>query len=376
MVGRMTGFRVLGQLMRLGARAAGTASLERACELVSAALRDAGVVDVSTQRFPLLAYQPITPQLTIAGTTWAAGPCMYSQSTPPAGVEGLIEFIGVDRFLPGLFEPDVFAIVDDDGWEAARVYGNPIEGGGAGAFAASAGPTLTGPSAYISNSDSRRLRAYEGKVARLVSGGSLRPGVVQRNVLGVLPGSDPRRIIISAHYDSAWGSPGAIDNGTGVEGLLRLAEAFAARQSRPFTLVFALFAAEEAGLAGARAYVNHARVRGELSDIVALVNLDCIGAGETLRLLVGPDTLAHAVQRTVEELDLRELYEVAFLPPGPGADHFPFVSEGIPGVTISLFPYLDYHLPTDVESLVDHQQFERLVEFARAVVDDLGEGRT
>ena len=208
-----------------------------------------------------------------------------AEPTPPVGGEGRIEFIGIVRVLPGLFEPEVFAIRDEGGLEVARLYGNPIEGGGAGAFAASAGPTLTGPAAYVSNADARRLREQQiGATARLVSGGVLRPGVRQRNILGVLPGDDPRSIVVSAHYDSAWGSPGAIDNATGVEGVLRLAEEFAARDSRPVTLVFALFAAEEAGLAGARAFVNQARIRGESaassrsSTSIALVSASRCGS--------------------------------------------------------------------------------------------------
>ena len=374
-VGRVTPPRVLQRLMPLGARAAGTSAVEEACELLCGALREAGVVDLSTQTFSLLMYEPDEPRLTIDGTSWAAGPCMYSQPTPAAGVEGRIEFIGVDRFLPGLFEPHVFAIVDERDLEVARLYGNPIEGGGAGAFAASAGPTLTGPAVYVSNADSRRLREQHiGATARLVSGGALRPGVAQRNILGVLPGDDPRSIIVSAHYDSAWGSPGAIDNATGVEGLLRLAEEFAASDSRWATLLFALFAAEEAGLAGARAFVNQARIRGRLDSILAIINLDCIGAGESLRLLVGPDALTNIVERAVDRLQLRELYDVVFLPPGPGADHFPFVSEGVPGLTISFFPYPDYHLPTDVASLLDPQRMAHALDLARVLVEDLATG--
>jgi Peptidase family M28 len=366
---------VFPQLLPLGARAAGTAPAEEARELLCGALREAGIVDVSTQAFPLVVYEPDKPRLMIDGISWAAGPCMYSQPTPPVGVEGRLEFIGVDRFLPGLFEPHVFAILDEDGSEVARLYGNPIEGGGAGAFAASTGPTLTGPAAYVSNADSRRLRDQQiGVTARLVSGGVLRPGVVQKNILGVLPGHDPRSIVISAHYDSAWGSPGAIDNATGVEGVLRLAEEFAARDSRPVTLVFALFAAEEAGLAGSRAFVNQARIRGQLGNLVAIVNLDSIGTGQALTLLVGPDTLKSTVERAVERLQLRDLYEVIFLPPGPGSDHFPFVSEGVPGLTLSFFPYPDYHLQTDVASLLDPQRLERGVDLARVVVEDLVQG--
>ena len=97
--------------------------------------------------------------------------------------QGRIEFIGVDRGLPGLFEPHVFAIVDERDLEVARLYGNPIEGGGAGAFAASVGPTLTGPAVYVSNADSlgsETARRRDGS-ARLRR--ALRPGVASKTFL-------------------------------------------------------------------------------------------------------------------------------------------------------------------------------------------------
>jgi Zn-dependent M28 family amino/carboxypeptidase len=92
------------------------------------------------------------------------------------------------------------------------------------------------------------------------------------NVLGLLPGSDPRLaaevVVYTAHHDHLGaGAPdaegdaiynGAIDNATGVSQLLALAEAFAALPARPRrSILFAFVAAEEQGLLGSQHYAQN-----------------------------------------------------------------------------------------------------------------------
>jgi hypothetical protein len=369
----MSNFPIVEELTRLGPRPAGSEACDAAHGLLRESLANAGL-DVETQQFRLVTYEPDRLDLRVDGVQIEAGPCMYSQPTPPGGVEGRLEFLGYDAFLPGLFEPLVLAIMDTSGNEVARIYGNPIEGGGAGAFASSAGPTLTGPAAYVGHADACRLRERESEQwASLVSGGAYRPGVEQRNLVARLPGAHAQSIIVSAHYDSAWGATGAVDNATGVEAVVRLAKELATRPERPVTYTFALFAAEEAGLAGARAFVHRARPRGELESLLAVVNIDSIGAGKYLKLMAGPDDILEVTRTAVNRLRLADRHEVQFLPPGPGSDHFPFTQEGIPAASISFFPYPQYHLPTDVLSLVDPATFKSGVALARMIIDEVAQ---
>jgi hypothetical protein len=159
-------------------------------------------VEVETQPPPLVAYELDEPEFLVDGVAWTVGPRMYSQPTGPTQRGRHDRASRLRRVLLGLFEPYAFSIVDDNGREVGRLYGNPIGAGGAGAFAASAGPTLTGPAAYLSNADARRLQeAHDGSLVRLVSGGTLHPGAIQRNVLGLLRGEDVRTVVVSAHYD-------------------------------------------------------------------------------------------------------------------------------------------------------------------------------
>ena len=64
-----------------------------------------------------------------------------------------------------------------------------------------------------------------------------------------IPGAGDEHVIVSAHFDSVWRGPGAIDNASGVEGVRRIGEALAGRElERGVRLV--AFAAEEIKLTG------------------------------------------------------------------------------------------------------------------------------
>ena len=108
------------------------------------------------------------------------------------------------------------------------------------------------------------------------------------NVLGLWPGSDPRlageQVVFSAHHDhlglKAGVSPGedaiyngAMDNASGVAGMLAVAKALASMPRAPRrSIVFAATAAEEQGLLGARYLVAHPTA--PLGRIAADVNIE------------------------------------------------------------------------------------------------------
>ncbi len=115
-----------------------------------------------------------------------------------------------------------------------------------------------------------------------------------RNVVGILPGSDPARageaIVIGAHYDHVGlggrlsGTPdrtgeihnGADDNASGTASIIEIARAAADQRSRfPRTLVFVAFAGEEKGLLGSAYYASHSVF--PIDNTVAMLNLDMVG---------------------------------------------------------------------------------------------------
>src|SRR5206468_9925333 len=110
------------------------------------------------------------------------------------------------------------------------------------------------------------------------------PGQAQ----GAAVSSPPQIILIGAHYDSVFGSPGANDNGSGVAALLALARRFSEKQSElrpprrtPYkTLRFVAFVNEEppyflGGDMGSFVYANRCKARGD--KISAMISLETIG---------------------------------------------------------------------------------------------------
>jgi hypothetical protein len=77
-----------------------------------------------------------------------------------------------------------------------------------------------------------------------------------RNVVAVLPGSDPTgRLFLMAHYDSVETGPGASDDGAGVSSLLETVRALSQGPQLRNDVVVVLTDAEEACLCGAEAFV-------------------------------------------------------------------------------------------------------------------------
>ncbi|HKA89992.1 MAG TPA: M28 family peptidase [Haliangiales bacterium] len=107
------------------------------------------------------------------------------------------------------------------------------------------------------------------------------------NVLGMLPGADPKReselVVFTAHHDHLGMRDipgdnifnGALDNASGVAALLNVAEAFAAVEPGPRrSILFAAVAAEESGLLGSQYFCEHPIVPP--GRIAANVNIDTL----------------------------------------------------------------------------------------------------
>ncbi len=112
-----------------------------------------------------------------------------------------------------------------------------------------------------------------------------------KNVIGVLPGSDPElskeAIIITAHLDHIGRSPGqedsinngADDNATGCTAVCEIADAYGALEVAPKrSVIFMTFWGEEKGLLGSRHYCNNPE--WPLDKTIANINIEMVGRPE------------------------------------------------------------------------------------------------
>ena len=113
------------------------------------------------------------------------------------------------------------------------------------------------------------------------------------NVVAMLPGTGKpdEAIVYSAHWDHLGKDTtrsgdqifnGAVDNATGVAGLIVIAEAFAKQNPPPpRTVVFAAVTLEESGLLGSRYYAAHPPI--PMDKTVANINMDALYLTKTAR---------------------------------------------------------------------------------------------
>jgi len=103
------------------------------------------------------------------------------------------------------------------------------------------------------------------------------PRFKSKNVVAVHNGSNPDSdavIIICAHYDTTGGSPGAIDDGTGIALMLTIAN-ITKSASFNHTIRFVATACEEVGCYGS--FADAKKAYWENENIYAVLNIDAIG---------------------------------------------------------------------------------------------------
>ncbi len=189
--------------------------------------------------------------------------------------------------------------------------------------------------------------------------------LMARNVIGMLPGSDPKLadeyLVVGAHYDHVgfnedgeiWN--GADDNGSGTVTLLGLMRSLAAlpQSERPKrSIVFVAFSGEEVGLVGS----YHFLVQGLLptEKIAAMINTDMVGRAK--------DHSVYAVG-TQSAAELRPLIEKASAGLSVTVDYsneeffdrsdqVGFYYSGIPIVFFNTDEHEDYHKTTDTSDRI------------------------
>lgn len=212
-----------------------------------------------------------------------------------------------------------------------------------------------------------------GVQAHLEIHATYKKGQDTMNVIGYTEGMDPELkkevIIIAAHLDHVGAQagaivfPGANDNASGVAALIEIAEALSMMENRPKrSILFIAFSAEEQGFFGSTFYVSHP-VRS-LDQTRAMINIDCIGSGEGMRVGGGKDfpdlfQIAQAVNEEYTGFDLPASGS------GGGADAEPFYRAGIPTLYFATTNgYAHLHQITDTPETLNLPLFEKAARLA------------
>jgi hypothetical protein len=117
------------------------------------------------------------------------------------------------------------------------------------------------------------------------------PPLIGSNVIGMKEGKSNQTVIISAHYDTAAPErpgevyPGADDNAAGVASMLEVARLLR-DEDLDRTIYFIAFSGEDVGLFGSKRWLDAHEDRHD--EIIAVVNLDCVAYGDSLRACALP----------------------------------------------------------------------------------------
>jgi len=176
-----------------------------------------------------------------------------------------------------------------------------------------------------------------------------------QNVVGVLPGTDPKLkkeyVVISAHLDHLGigepinGDPiynGAMDNASGVASMIEIARAIKdSGATTKRSLLFLAVTGEEKFLLGSQYFATHPTVEGSL---VANINIDGVLPLYPLKYLevqgLGESTLGEDIRAVAgrEGVEVHAEYEpdrVLFI----RSDQYNFIKQGVPAL-FSMFGYL------------------------------------
>ena len=232
------------------------------------------------------------------------------------------------------------------------------------------------------------------------------------NIEAEIPGNGAEIIVIGAHYDSVFGSPGANDNGSGAAAVLALAHRFGAsetegsapRSTPNKTLRFVAFVNEEppyflSGEMGSQVYARRCKERGD--KISAMISLETIGyfsdaphsqtypspglglfypkVGNFIGFV--SNVQSRALLRRVVEL-FRKHAKIpseaaslpAFIPGVSWSDQWSFWQHGYPAIMVTdtaPFRYPYYHSSNDTPDKLDYDRFTLVVSGMEKVIQEL-----
>ena len=224
-----------------------------------------------------------------------------------------------------------------------------------------------------------------------------------RNVVGIIPGSDPvlkdTYVVLGAHYDhvgyregtvvdggpDSGGDPndhiwnGADDDGSGSMTIMAIAKAFSRAPRPKRSILFVWHAGEERGLWGSRYFVDHPEV--PIEALVAQINMDMVGRNRDNKekyantvFLVGSDRISTELHNLNEDANasmaMPLVLDYEYNDPADTeslytrSDHYSYAAKGVPVIFFTTGLHPDYHQNTDHADRINYEKMARIAQLA------------
>lgn len=225
------------------------------------------------------------------------------------------------------------------------------------------------PSVYMTEEEGIRLLSHDGGTVTLESVSERIPGKGY-NITAVRGTEDADRIVVTAHIDAKKGTPGAIDNATGVIVLLLLADLLRDYEGPRRVEIVAFNGEDYYAVPGQMNFIMANQEK--FSEMLLNINIDGAGYREGISAF-SPFNLPEEIYRNTAGVIARYpgITEGAQWPQG---DHSIFVQYGVPAIAVSSKWFIDNmesqditHTPKDNPGITDCR---KVVEIAIAL-DDL-----
>ncbi|MDR2009604.1 MAG: DUF4910 domain-containing protein [Bacteroidales bacterium] len=198
-----------------------------------------------------------------------------------------------------------------------------------------------------------------------------------KNLIGYIRGESDSIILIGGHYDhmGMCGDvifPGANDNASGVAMVLNLAQHYSKQKKNKYTMVFALFSGEEAGLLGSEFMAGNPPF--DIKMVKAMLNFDMVGTGEDGVYMFNAkeypqyDSLINEMNKEKEYFDVMHTTKASY-----SSDHASFYDKGVEAV----FIYTEgegsknYHQPEDIFEGMSFAAYRDIYRFVITFINKL-----
>lgn len=245
-----------------------------------------------------------------------------------------------------------FLVIDEDGSTLGYIHGR--DNGPAAPQPLPSGSDYAAPHFAIGRTDSDQLSEWIADdkavfVTLELDSAHLGEATSDNLIVDIAGTGDEPAILVCAHYDTFWNTPGAYDNGSGTIALLHLAREWAITPpKRGVRLVF--FTGEEWHLSGSRSYVANA-TQAELDAVSFVLNIDGLGRGAFLEAFAAPERFEVDFTRTIRayaEATRPGLKVVSRFPPTTGTDDAAFYDVGVPSGFMTFNDLHRLHQPDDL----------------------------
>ncbi|OJF94625.1 M28 family metallopeptidase [Alkalibacterium sp. 20] len=229
---------------------------------------------------------------------------------------------------------------------------------------------FTIPSVYVTKNEGEKLLENNGEIKLVVN--AAREDSHGANVIARLNPEKRHKVVLTAHMDTKSGTPGALDNATGIAILLLLSQLIKS-EDIDFCLELLLLNGEDYySIPGQRKYMD--TYLKAPRDILLAINCDGVGlknSPTTVTFIEGERELKNQLKDRL--LDNRDL---EFIDPWVQGDHMIFAMENIPVIAFTskgIFQLLEtvIHTEKDTIELIDHEKIIKVVRILEETVKKL-----